>query len=280
MRHRPDPRRRSLHSRYSADAAGEIESPRRKTEPAADILFQDDEYVIVNKSAAAWIDEPLDDSPCVQDALVAAGVLMGDHNASPVYPLEPGLSGVALLARTPRALEAAKEIILSDGLHLTCRAIVQAHLLTREGIISGVVPQRLRTGPALRYLDACSGEPHTAWTLVDALVAFAVIDCRPFPAYPSLVRAHLELAGMPLAVDPTFGGARLLMLSSFKSGYHPSRRHAERPLISRTSLHVHRIAFTHPFTRQPVQLEARPPKDFRATLHQLDRFGRIAKGQT
>lgn len=278
MRHRPDPRHRSSTSRFSAASADEFESPRRKTEPAADLLFQDEDYIIVNKSPGAWIDEPLDDSPCVLEALAAAGVMRDDHDASPVYPLEPGLSGVALLARTPRAIEAANKTILSDGLHLTCRAIVQAHLLTREGVIPGPVPQRLRSGPALRYLDACSGEPHTAWTMVDALVAFAVIDCRPFPAYPSLVRAHLEMAGMPLAVDPAFGGARSLMLSSFKSGYHPSKRHAERPLISRTSLHVHQITFTHPFTRQPVQREASPPKDFRATLHQLDRFGRIAKG--
>ncbi len=277
MKRRPAPRHRSSHSRSRADSADELEAPRRKAEPAADVLFQDEHFIVVNKSPGAWLDESLDDSPCVVEALVAAGRIEGPAEFVPVYPLEPGLSGAVLIARTRRALEAANQLVLSDELRLTCRAIVQAHMLTNEGVIPGAAPQRLRTGPALRFLDACAGEPRTAWTLVDALVAFAVIDCRPYPAYPSLVRAHLDLAGMPLAVDPAFGGARSLMLSSFKAGYHPSKRHAERPLIARVSLHVQHIEFTHPFTREPVQLEAGIPKDFRATLHQLDRFGRIGK---
>lgn len=277
MKHRPAPRHRSPHARFRAASADELEAPRRKAEPAADVLFQDEHFIIVNKSPGAWLDEPLDDSPCVLESLVAAGKIDSADGIQPVYPLEPGLSGVAIFARTPRAIEASDQLILADGLRLTCRAIVQAHLLTREGVIPGAVPQRLRTGPALRYLDTYAREPRTAWTLVDALVAFAVIDCLPFPAYPSLVRAHLELAGMPLAVDPAFGGSRALLLSSFKAGYHPSKRHAERPLIARTSLHVHRIEFPHPFTHEEICITAEPPKDFRATLHQLDRFGRIAR---
>lgn len=277
MKHRPGSRHPPQTARFRAQDADEPESPRRKAERVSEVLFQDEHFVVVNKLPGTWLEEPLDDAPSVLEELAATGLIRELPEASPVYPLEPGLSGAVLLARTRRALEAADQLIRSDELRLTCRAIVQAHMLTHEGVIPGAAPQRLRTGPALRYLDACTGVPRTNWTLVDALVAFAVIDCRPYPAYPSLVRSHLESAGMPLAVDPAFGGARTLMLSSFKAGYHPSKRHAERPLIARVSLHVRQIEFTHPFTRERVQLEAGQPKDFRATLHQLDRFGRIGK---
>jgi len=80
---------------------------------------------------------------------------------------------------------------------------------------------------------------------------------------------------MPLAVDPAYGGGRELMLSSFKSGYRPSRRRAEKPLLARLSLHVARIAFDHPESGSRLSLSAAPPRDFRAAVQQLAKYGRL-----
>ena len=89
------------------------------------------------------------------------------------------------------------------------------------------------------------------------------------------VRLHLQAAGMPLAVDTEYGGDPALMLSSFKPDYRPSRRHEERPLIGRISLHALAIESKHPASGAPIRIEAPLPKDFRAALNQLDKHGRI-----
>ena len=109
-------------------------------------------------------------------------------------------------------------------------------------------------------------------------MGFALLECRPRTAVPGQIRRHLAAVGMPLAVDPVFGGADELMLSSFKAGYRPSRRHGEKPLIARATLHAESVRFRHPKTGAPMRLEAPIPRDFRAALHQLDRFGRIGPG--
>ena len=146
-----------------------------------------------------------------------------------------------------------------------------------QGTITSELAQLARVGPILSLLAARSAPPATHWTLRDSFVGFAALECQPLPPLPTLVRSHLESAGLPLAVDSVYGGAQELMLSSFKAGYRPSQKHEERPLISRVSLHVASVSFIHPATRAAIHMEAPLPKDMRATLHQLDRFGRIGR---
>jgi 23S rRNA-/tRNA-specific pseudouridylate synthase len=160
---------------------------------------------------------------------------------------------------------------------LRCTAIVRGHILESQGTITHEVPQRMKVGPVLGVLSARPAPPATHWTLRDSFVGFAVLDCQPLPPLPALVRAQLESAGMPLAVDSLYGGGQELLLSSFKAGYRPSQRREERPLIARVSLHAASVSFIHPATRAAVHFEAPLPKDMRATLHQLNRFGRIGK---
>jgi 23S rRNA-/tRNA-specific pseudouridylate synthase len=115
----------------------------------------------------------------------------------------------------------------------------------------------------------------TTWTVRDRFVGYVLLECGTVPAMPHQIRLQLEAAGIPLAVDPLYGGATELRLSSFKAGYRPSRRHLEKPLIDRVSLHVQSVSFVHPRDGRKRKFEAPLPKDFRATVHQLSRFGRI-----
>jgi 23S rRNA-/tRNA-specific pseudouridylate synthase len=78
--------------------------------------------------------------------------------------------------------------------------------------------------------------------------------------------------GHPLSVDPLYGGGQAILLSHYKPRYRTNRRGEERPLIDRLTLHAARITFEHPTTRQPLTVEAPPPKDFRATVSQLARL--------
>jgi 23S rRNA-/tRNA-specific pseudouridylate synthase len=78
--------------------------------------------------------------------------------------------------------------------------------------------------------------------------------------------------GHPLTVEPLYGGGMAVMLSSYKSDYRKSRRHEERPLIDRLTLHALRITIQHPRGTRAMTVEAPLPKDFRATLTQLGRL--------
>ncbi len=69
------------------------------------------------------------------------------------------------------------------------------------------------------------------------------------------IRVHLKATGHPLIGDPTYGEAR------WKGLPVPLRRPLKT--FPRPALHAWRLAFAHPVTGEPVQVEAPVPEDMR-----------------
>lgn len=262
------------HKRTTTDTP----SPRRKPSkpPALEILHQDERLVVVNKPAGMWPRHAIMDEPNVFETLGAKDGIDEDALAN-VYPIEPDVSGLMLIARDAEALAALVAQYEDGRLTLTCQAIVRALVQAEAGTLEDPLHTPRQGGGRIR-VDAAHGMPAvTQWRLVDAFIGFALLECIPRTRLECQIRAHLQNIGMPLAVDRAFGGADRLMLSSFKSGYRRSQRRPEKPLIERPTLHAWRLKFGHPSTKENLEFEAPPPKDLRATLHQLDRFGRVPK---
>jgi len=247
----------------------------RRRRHRIDVIHADDDLIVVNKPAGILIDEGFEDDPGVVDQLIAAGHASADDALHAVYPLDPDVSGVCLITRTDAARDQLAAQISDGRLELTYLALVNGHVMDDTGEIELPICPRSEQSNRLK-VDAERGHPAvTTWRLVDRFVGFALLACRPISMLHQQVRVHLQAVGLPLAVDPMYGGGTELRLSSFKAGYTPSRRRPERPLIDRQTLHAASLRFLHPVSGEPLTYEAEPPKDFHAALHQLDRFGRI-----
>lgn len=249
----------------------------RKLSLVADVLHHDDAIVVVNKPPYLSLDVPIEEEATAIDQLREAGVIGADETPLPAYMLEPRLSGLAVLARSERSLEALRTQISGGEFDIICLTLVRGRVESAEGVVEQPVRERSRTNPLL-MVDAETGSPaQTRYRRRDGYVGAALLECSPRPADPNIVRVHLQYSGLPLMVDPSYGGANSLKLSSFKGGYRPSARHPERPLIERVSMHVAQATFAHPVTGTPVAFEAALHRDMKATLYQLDRYGRAAK---
>ncbi len=257
-------------------AAGHRERGPRPRAQGLEILFQDAALFVVNKPPGMWSAEGMFDEPGVVDVLRNSA---GDDCATPscIYPVESEISGVMVWARGAANAERLAGQIESGGLGVLYLAIVRATVMEE----SGAIELPLREGQSedeRSKVDERRGRPaRTVWRLRDRFVGLSLLECRPSTTIRSQVRAHLRSGEMPVVADGMYGGGGALMLSSFKAGYHPSRRRPERPLIERPAIHVCSVAFEHPQTGERLSFEAPAPKDFRAALHQLERFGRIPK---
>jgi 23S rRNA pseudouridine1911/1915/1917 synthase len=248
---------------------------RRKGSLMADVLHADADMIVVNKPPIVSLTAEFEGEPSVEVQLRRMGHLIADEPITPIYYLDPALSGLVVLARHPASLSAIGEQVGGGQLTQVCLALVRAHPLATSGQIE--IPLRLHPRGEDLYQAFPDGPIPAAtwWRVRDTFVGIALLECTPNSAQPNQVRAHLPAAGMPLVVDPLHGGGQSLMLSSFKAGYRKSHRRPEYSIIDRPTLHVLRLVFDHPTTHQPLSFEAELPKDFRATLHQLDRFGRL-----
>jgi len=87
------------------------------------------------------------------------------------------------------------------------------------------------------------------------------------------IRVHLKHLGHPIVADELYGDGKPLRLSMVKKKFKLSKNEEEeKPLLGRLALHSSRLTFTD--ARGVLhQLEAPLPKDLRATLQQLEKWG-------
>ncbi|HVY62054.1 MAG TPA: RluA family pseudouridine synthase [Planctomycetota bacterium] len=109
----------------------------------------------------------------------------------------------------------------------------------------------------------------TRWSVRARFRGYALLEVRPETGRMHQIRVHLRHAGLPLAVDPAYGGAEGIFLSELKRGYKPSRDRPEPPIIGRVTLHAESLAFRDPTTGEPVSVKAEPPKDLGRALDLL-----------
>jgi 23S rRNA pseudouridine955/2504/2580 synthase/23S rRNA pseudouridine1911/1915/1917 synthase len=89
------------------------------------------------------------------------------------------------------------------------------------------------------------------------------------------IRVHMKHIGHPIVCDELYGINSPLLLSSIKgSKFKLSKaEEEERPLLNRLALHAHILSFTDEDGKAQT-LEAHVPKDLRAVLQQLEKWGR------
>jgi 23S rRNA pseudouridine1911/1915/1917 synthase len=205
--------------------------------------------------------------------LRALDLIGADENLRVVHRLDRGASGVMVFARTLDAQRDLTEQWLQRTVKKTYLALVQGYV-EADGRID--TPLRIDRDRRQVVPDRSKGKKSlTRYRIIERLAGHTLLECEPVTGRLHQIRVHLKSIGHPLAVDPLYGREGGILLSQFKSDYRPSRKHAERPLIDRLTLHAQSLTFNHPATGQPMTIQADLPKDLRAAINQLGRCVRI-----
>jgi 23S rRNA-/tRNA-specific pseudouridylate synthase len=112
--------------------------------------------------------------------------------------------------------------------------------------------------------------------VVEAFRQFSLVEFRIETGRTHQIRVHTAAIGHPLAVDAFYGRRESLYLSEIKTrGFQLGKTKEERPLLNRIALHSSQISFLHPSSGKRLQIEAPLPKDLRAVINQLKKWGKI-----
>ncbi|MFT3787138.1 MAG: RluA family pseudouridine synthase [Tepidisphaeraceae bacterium] len=255
------------------------------------ILFDDADVVAIEKPAGLptipaagqhgsvlrWLGEQL--------GLPSKG--QADPRVRPVHRLDQDTSGVLLFVKNRPAQQAISNQFQNNLTQKRYLAIV-AGVPSSE---SGEVDARLERKPndPHRMRVHRNGKPAvTHWKVLQRFRDFSLLEVFPKTGKTHQIRVHLAHIGHPLAVDPLYGNKPKvvlrdddepqkprpigLYLSSIKRNYRETGE-PERPLIGRLTLHAESLALCHP-NGSDLRLQCDPPKDFRAAINQLTKFGR------
>ncbi|MEK6800155.1 MAG: RluA family pseudouridine synthase [Planctomycetota bacterium] len=237
--------------------------------PPDDLVLHADPWIVVANKPAGVLSIPgRGDAPFLPDLLYAAGIGSDLGPVRVVHRLDRGATGVIVYARTEEAQRLLSEQWKNRTVEKLYLALVQG-FVTADGQSDARLLINREKGRVV--VDPKQGKKSlTRYRVVERLAAHTLIECTPATGRLHQIRVHMANLGHPLAVDPLYGGGPLF-LSRYKPGYRPDRRHDERPLLRRLSLHAASLAFQHPSGTGLATYVAPMPKDFRAAVNQLRR---------
>ncbi len=246
-----------------------------------EIVYEDDAVVAVNKPPGLASIPGRGEKGSLLEQLAGRLGLPSSGDTDPrlrvVHRLDKDTSGVMLFARNIDAQRMISHQFQNNTVEKQYVALVIGRPATGEGEIDApIAPDRHHVGAMVIHKR---GKPaRTLWKIEEGFRGMTLIRCFPKTGKTHQIRVHLKHLGHPLAVDELYGPppgehGHGVFLSSFKRGYRLGKRQEERPLISRLTLHAEKLRVELP-GKGVVELVAEMPKDFRATLAMLRKYGR------
>ena len=215
------------------------------------VAYEDDHLLVVDKPAGV-VAHP---SAGHATGTLVHGVLghgaAGGEEERPgiVHRLDRDTSGLLVVARSEEAHERLKQLVQRRELERDYLALVRGRPRSRTGRIEAPIG-RDRREPTRQSLD--TDRPRDAVThfeLVEAIDQHALLRVSLETGRTHQIRVHLAAIGLPVVGDPIYGLAD--------------------PALGRQFLHAARLAFTHPFTGDRVDVESPLPPDLARYLEQL-----------
>jgi 23S rRNA pseudouridine1911/1915/1917 synthase len=254
-----DGRPRPKNHRIGAGERVEVETA--TAEPAAraqeavqfEIVHEDEHLLVVDKPAGVVTHPaPGHHGPTLAEALahLAAG---GTHpeRAGIVHRLDRDTAGLLVVARSDEAHAALQKMMKEREVTREYTALVEGHPDTESGTIDAAIGRDRANRTVMSTRTDRGRHAVTHFEVLERLPRTALLRIRLETGRTHQIRAHLAAIEHPVVGDPQYGG----------------RESGRRLGLEHQFLHASRLMFRHPFTRELVACESKPPAEL---SHALD----------
>jgi 23S rRNA pseudouridine1911/1915/1917 synthase len=231
------------------------ELPAADTTKAMDVVYVDDDVIVVNKEAGVVVHPGAGNQSGTMVNFLLAGYPdiagVGDPmRPGLVHRLDAGTTGLIVVARTEQAYESLVEQLSSRSVTRVYSVLVWGNPISLNGVIDAPIGRDQRDPTRMAVVvDGRASRTHYAvqQSFHDPKDA-ALVECRLETGRTHQIRVHLASIGHPVVGDATYGGVR----AGLRAG---------RPM-----LHAKELAFDHPRTGERRTFTTPIPQDFSALL--------------
>lgn len=225
-----------------------------------DVLYQDAALLILNKPAGLVVHPGAGNH---QGTLVNALLHLDPAldrlpRAGIVHRLDKDTSGALLVARTPEAHAALVAMLSERQISRQYEAVVTGVMLAGSTID---VPLDRHPTDRLRRAVVANGRPAvTHYRVRERFRAHSHIECKLETGRTHQIRVHMAHIRFPLIGDPLYGGSLRLPKQAGEECTQALRG------FKRQALHAERLAFTHPFSGELIDVQAPRPADLQRLI--------------
>ncbi len=207
-----------------------------------EVVYEDNHIIVVNKMAGEIVqgdktgDKPL--SEMVKEYLKVKYNKPGNVFCGVVHRIDRPVSGLVIFARTSKALERLNKMLREGEIHKTYRAIVEGHPEKPEALLGNYLVSDGRINKTFvsdnRNPDAKLSR--LEYRTVERGDRYTLLEVNLLTGRKHQIRAQLSAIGHPIKGDLKYGARR----SNRDGGI---------------SLQAYRIHFTHPVSKQPIDIQ-------------------------
>ncbi|MCM5527650.1 RluA family pseudouridine synthase [Parasegetibacter sp. NRK P23] len=233
------------------------------------IIRENDQFIALNKPAGM-----LSIPDRMQTAVSLKDLLLKKYGQIfTVHRLDRDTSGVIVFAKNEASHKHLSAQFEERNTVKIYNGLVHGNPIHDEQLIDSPIAEHpAANGTMVVYKK---GKPsQTLYKTLERFGAFSWMSFRIFTGRTHQIRVHMKHAGHPIVCDELYGNGQPFLLSSIKKKFKLSQNELEeRPIVARLALHASRLEFTD-MNGDVVVLEAEPPKDLRAALQQLRKWGK------
>jgi len=227
-----------------------------------DLLYVDDDFVIVNKPAGMVVHAGAGHSrgTLVNALLHRLGNLSeagGALRPGIVHRLDRETSGAMVVARNDQAHEHLSEQFRSRNVRKIYLALVHGKMPRDSGTITLPISRDPHRRTRMTARATKGRHARTDWRVIARLERCTLVEAVLHTGRTHQIRAHFAAIGHPVVGDTLYGAPR---------GLRAGTRNL--PLLERNFLHAARIGFSHPSSGVWVEVRAPLPRDLRVYFEQ------------
>jgi 23S rRNA pseudouridine1911/1915/1917 synthase len=200
-------------------------------------VVHEDEHLMVVDKPAGLVTHP---APGHHGVTLAELLPEGARVA---HRLDKDTSGLLLVARSEEALEKVQRMMKAREITREYTALVEGHPDAEQGTIDAPIGRDRGNRTVMSTRTDRARDAVTHFEVLERLPRTSLLRVRLETGRTHQIRAHLAAIDHPVVGDPQYGGSA--------SG--------RRVGLSRQFLHASTLMFRHPFTRELVRCESKPP---------------------
>ncbi len=234
-----------------------------------DLLFESKDLIAIFKPAGLL---SIPDRYNKQLPSVYSLLLEERSTVLPLHRLDKDTSGLLLFALHEEVHRDISLLFQNNLIHKTYHAIVEGNSMPDNGVLD--YPIAHSTESLGKMIVHPKGKQSiTYFKVLQRFKGFSLLQVEPKTGRTHQIRVHCSHVGMPIVADPLYGIRTQLSISDIKKLSRIKGLEEVRPLISRTALHAYSLHFS--YLGAEFQMIAPYPKDFKASIHQLQKLAAL-----